>query len=79
MNPIIQAMAGKSPMLSQARQMVQTIKSCGNPQAMVNQMMSQNPQVNQIINQYGGDPKTAFYKYAEANGVDPNEILSMMK
>ena len=79
MNPIIQAMAGKSPMLSQARQMVQTIKSCGNPQAMVNQMISQNPQVNQIINQYGGDPKTAFYKYAEANGVNPEEILNMMK
>ena len=79
MNPIIQAMAGKSPVLSQARQMVQTIKSCGNPQAMVNQMISQNPQVNQIINQYGGDPKTAFYKYAEANGVNPEEILNMMK
>ena len=66
-------------MMSQARQMVQMVKSCGNPQAMVNQMMSSNPQVNQIISQYGGDPKTAFYKYAEANGVDPNEILNMMR
>ena len=65
--------------MSQARQMVQAIKSCGNPQAMVNQMLSQNPQINQIIQQYGGDPKTAFYKYAEANGVDPNEFLQMMK
>ena len=46
---------------------------------MVNQMITQNPQVNQIINQYGGDPKTAFYKYAEANGVNPDEILNMMK
>ena len=59
--------------------MVQTIKSCGNPQAMVNQMITQNPQVNQIINQYGGDPKTAFYKYAEANGVNPDEILNQLK
>ena len=59
--------------------MVQTIKSCGNPQAMVNQMLSQNPQINQVINQYGGDPKTAFYKYAEANGVNPDEILKMMR
>ena len=66
-------------MMSQARQMVQTIKSCANPQAMVNQMLTQNPQLNQIINQYGGDPKTAFYKYAEANGVNPEEILQMMK
>ena len=66
-------------MMSQARQMAQAIKSCGNPQAMVSQMLAQNPQVNQIINQYGGDAKTAFYKYAEANGIDPNEILQMMK
>lgn len=33
----------------------------------------------QVINQYGGDPQTAFYKYAEANGIDPNEILNMLK
>ena len=59
--------------------MVQTIKSCGDPNAMISQMMSNNPQINQIINQYGGDPKTAFYKYAEANGVNPEEILQMMK
>lgn len=65
--------------MTQARQMAQTIKSCSNPQAMVNQMLAQNPQVNQIIQQYGGDPKTAFYKYAEANGIDPNEVLQMMK
>ena len=66
-------------MLSQARQMAQTIKSCNNPQAMLNQMVMQNPQVNQIIQQYGGDVKTAFYKYAEANGVNPDDILQMMK
>lgn len=66
-------------MMSQARQMAQMIKSSGNPQAMLSQMVSKDPQVNQIIQQYGGDPKTAFYKYAEANGVDPNDILNMMK
>ena len=82
MNPIIQAMAGRSPIMArmgQARQMFQMLKASNNPQAFLNQMLSQNPQVNQIINQYGGDPKTAFYKYAEANGVDPNEIIGMMR
>ena len=58
--------------------MAQTLKATSNPQAFVNQMMTNNPQVQQIINQYGGDPKTAFYKYAEANGIDPNEILKML-
>ena len=66
-------------MLSQAKQMMQAIKSSGNPQALINQMASQNPQVNQIIQQYGGDAKTAFYRYAEANGVNPDDILQMMR
>ena len=79
MNPIIQAMAGRNPMMLQAKQMMQALKSSGNPQAMINQMVSKNPQVNQIIQQYGGDPKTAFYKYAEANGVNPDDLLQMMK
>ena len=65
--------------LNQARQMAQTIKSTSNPQMLLNQMMSNNPQVKQIINQYGGDPKTAFYKYAEANGINPDDVLNMLK
>lgn len=54
-------------------------KSTSNPQALINRMVSNNPQIKQIINQYGGDPKTAFYKYAEANGLDPNEVLNMLR
>ena len=80
MNPIIQAL-NKTNMskISQARQMAQMFKSTSNPNVLVNQMINNNPQVKQIINQYGGDPKTAFYKYAEASGVDPNEVLNMLK
>ena len=66
-------------MMNRARQIMQSIRSSGDPQAIVNNMLSNNPQINQIIKQYGGDPKTAFYKYAEANGVNPDEILNMMK
>ena len=53
-----------------------------NPQLLLNQMVSSNPQMKQVmdvINQYGGDPKQAFYSLAEKNGIDPNEILNMMK
>ena len=80
MNPIIQAL-NKTNMsrIGQAKQMAQMFKSTSNPNALVNQMVNNNPQVKQIINQYGGDPKTAFYKYAEASGVDPNEVLDMLK
>ena len=53
-----------------------------NPQAMLNQMMQNNPQYKQVmdyVNKNGGDPKTAFYKMAEEQGVNPDEILNMLK
>ena len=59
--------------------MAQTLKAKSNPQALANQMLTNNPQIKQIINQYGGDPKTAFYKYAESNGVNPDEVLRMLR
>ena len=59
--------------------MAQMLKTSNNPQAMVNQLVNKNPHIQRIIQQYGGDPKTAFYKYAEANGIDPNEVLNMLK
>ena len=80
MNPILQTLnSGNLNRLGQIRQMAQTIKATNNPQALLNQMMNNNPQVRQIINQYGGDPKTAFYKYAEANNINPDDILNMLK
>ena len=54
-------------------------KTTNNPQALLTQIMQNNPKISQIINQYGGDPKTAFYKYAEANGINPDEVLNMLK
>lgn len=58
------------------------IKNAGNPQMMLQQMMSQNPQIQQVM-QYvkdnGGNAKTAFYKLAEQKGVNPEEILQMLK
>lgn len=53
-----------------------------NPQLLLNQMMTNNPQMKQvmdIIKQAGGDPKKAFYSLAEQKGVDPDEIINMLK
>lgn len=64
------------------RQMMGMINSAQNPQQMMNQLISGNPQMKQvmdIVNQCGGDPRTAFYKLAEQKGVDPQEILNMLK
>lgn len=68
--------------MAQAKKMIQTLKSVGNPQMMFNQMMGQNPQLKQImdyVNANGGDPKSAFYKMAEERGIDPESILSQLR
>ena len=61
---------------------INTIKAAKNPNAMLKQLASQNPNVANamnLINQNGGDPKRAFYSEAQRLGVDPNQILGMLK
>ena len=58
------------------------VKSSRNPQAMLQQLINQNPQVQNVmkyVNDNGGDPKAAFYKLAQEKGVDPNEVLKMFQ
>ena len=56
------------------------LQNASNPQALIQNMISKNPQITNIINQYGGgNPKAAFYEYARRNGKDPNVVLDALK
>lgn len=58
------------------------VQSAGNPNAMMQQLLSRNPQYAQamkLVQESGGDAKAAFYKLAEQTGVDPEDILSALK
>lgn len=68
--------------LQRTKDLLYQIKNSGNPQGMLNMLMQQNPQIRnvmQIVQENGGDPKKAFYSTAEKMGVNPNEIISMLK
>lgn len=84
MNPML-AMLNQNRMaqnLQPIKNMMSMLKSAGNPQMMLQQMMSQNPQMKQAVdyvNANGGNAKAAFYKLAEQKGVNPDEILQMLK
>ena len=68
--------------LSPIKKMFNTIKMASNPQMALTQMMKNNPafaQAQKLIEENGGDAKTAFYKLAEKQGVDPNQILNMFR
>lgn len=83
-NPMLQALKS-SPVnnnLSQIKQMMNMVRSAGNPQAMLQSMVQNNPQMKQvmdIVGQSGGNPKAAFYKMDEEKGVDPEQVLSMLR
>lgn len=72
----------QNPQMAQIKQMINLVRSSGNPQAMLGQIAQKNPQVKQVmdyVNQNGGDAKKAFYAMAKEKGVNPNDIISMFK
>ena len=83
--PAILQQLGRNNMLQTAgkiKQMMQTVRMAQNPQAALNAMAMNNPQLAQvmeIVNQHGGDPMRAFHEVARENGMDPDEILGMLK
>lgn len=81
--PMILRQLGNTPgNLQQIKQMMGMVRNAGNPQAMLAQMMQNNPQMRQVadlVRQYGNDPEKAFYALAQQKGVDPNEILNMLR
>ncbi len=85
MNPIMNQLAKQafnSSGFGQIKQMMNLVRNANNPQAVFNQLVSSNPQLNQVmnlINQNGGNPKNAFYAMARQKGIDPNEILKLLK
>ena len=79
---ILQQLNGGLRIPPQIRQMIGMLKSSGNPQAMLMQMMQNNPNVKQameIVQQYGGDAEKAFYALAKQKGINPQEILDLLK
>lgn len=80
MNKLFQQLNPSKNLLSQnsnLRDMIRMFK--GNPQGITNMLLQKNPQVQQMINQSGGDPKKAFYTLAQQKGINPDDVLNMLK
>ena len=82
MPAVLQQLARSNPMMGQIKQMMGMVRMAQNPQAMLNQLMMNNPQLKQvmdIVKQYGGDTDRAFRETAAQMGVDPQEVLNLMR
>lgn len=58
------------------------LKSMSNPQEMLSQALQNNPKTKElqdILNKAGGDPEKAFRMKAKEMGVDPEQIIRMLK
>lgn len=73
-----QNQATVSPQVAQIKQMIGAIRSAGNPQAILQQMMQQrNPQLMQAIEyvkQHGGDAKAACEALAKEKGISMQDL-----
>lgn len=79
-NPMLVAL--NQSKVTPIKSMMQMLKSAGNPQMMLQQMISQNPQIRQAVqyvNDNGGNAEKAFYRLAKEKGVNPNDILQALK
>lgn len=79
---ILQQLGGGLNIPPQVRQMISMLKGTANPQALLNQLIQTNPnmkQVMEIVQQYGGDANKAFYALAKEKGIDPQQILDLLK
>ena len=68
--------------IQQIKGLMNQVKTAQNPQLMLNQLISSNPQLQNALNfikQNGGDPQTAFFNFARQQGVNPQDILNLLK
>ena len=83
MNQLYQQMNTKALLSNNnVKQMANMMKMYSNPQMMLNQLAQNNPQAKELVNllqNSGKSPKDLFYQMAQEKGVDPNEILNMLK
>ena len=67
--------------LNKVKPLVDAFRNSNNPQALVMSLMKTNPNVKQALNymNQNGGGQAAFFKLANEKGVDPNEILKMLR
>ena len=61
------------------RQLISRFKMINNPQSVAQQMLNQNPQLQNIIKMASGNPEQAFKSMCKQYNVNPEEIMNMLK
>ena len=84
MNPLMAMMGGgrNNPMamICNAMALINQVSQSGNPQAMMQQMAAQTPNVKKAMDMcQGKSPEQVFMDMCRQNGIDPGQITGMLK
>ena len=77
-----QALQNLSSSVKPIKQMMNTVRMAQNPQLFLQNMINQNPQmqnVMRLVNSSNKSPKDLFYEMAKQQGVDPEQVLNMLR
>ena len=67
-------------MIAAAKRMINMLNTAANPADAVESAAKQNPMLGSVLGIIGNkDPKTVFYELCRQNGVNPEEIINMLK
>ena len=81
MNPILNQMMTAALSNNPIMKMFQAVMTAKDPNAMMQSLAQQNPQLQQtlnFINQNGGNAKQLFYQGAQQRNKDPNTIINQL-
>ena len=68
--------------LQKVRGMMQMVRTAQNPTAAMQSVIVQNPEIKSVVDELqksGGSAKDAFYAIARRKGVNPDEVISLLK
>ena len=83
--PAILQQLGKNNMaqaVQPVKQLMNMVKASKDPTAALNMLAMRSPKLKEaldIVQQYGGDSMAALRGEAEKMGIDPDEIMNMLK
>lgn len=61
--------------------LLKTFLNSSNPNELINSLISQNPQLQgimQLFNSSGQTPKQFFYNYANSKGINPDSFINSL-
>lgn len=82
LNPMMQQINQRLPILKNNLKSISSLLKSSNPQELIQSMVQNNPQMQSLLQNFQQSnltPKQFFYQYAQNMGIDPNEFLNSIK